>query len=60
MTIKVRLKVNDYVLIGEEYERITVVKKFAVSTYDDLQNLLLTLIEASTDTVTFEISKEDE
>lgn len=54
-------KIRDYVRIDEdEWKHVDVEKKYAVNSYDDLQNLLLTLVDFSEDgkPLRFEIKKE--
>ena len=51
--------ISDYVDAGEAgYKHVEVKQKFEVSNYDDLQNLLLTLIDFSSKKLKVEIEKE--
>ena len=58
MRFTVKQYITDYVKVGDEYRHVEVVNKFEVSNYDDLQNLLLTLIDFGDDRLKFEIVKE--
>lgn len=55
----VKMKVS-YLVSGEDGYKIEhATKKFVLHNYDDLQNLLLTLIEASDDALDLTIDKEE-
>ena len=56
---KVTQFVNDYVQVGDEYRRVEAESKYEVHNYDDLQNLLMTLIDFGADRVKFEVRKEE-
>ena len=57
---KVTQFVREYVKISEDnWDYVEVRKKYECPTYDDLQNLLLTLTECSVGSVKFEIRKEE-
>ena len=58
--IKVTMTVKDYVQVDGEYKSVEARHKVVVPTYDDLQNLVLTLVEASDKTIRLEIEKEGE
>lgn len=49
---------SKYTDVGNDYIRIEVEKKYTVSTWDDLQNLLMTIIDFSNGSVKFEVRKE--
>lgn len=51
--------VSDYVKVGDGYQNIEVESRYKVSNYDDLQNLLLTLIDFGGDTLKFKIRKKE-
>jgi len=51
--------VSDYVKVGDDYQNIEVESRYKVSNYDDLQNLLLTLIDFGGDTLKFKIRKKE-
>ena len=51
--------VKDYVKVGEEYKNVTAKNKFVMDNFDDLQNLVMTLIDFSKDGITFEVTKEE-
>jgi hypothetical protein len=57
-TFKVTQFIKDYVKVGDEYRHIEAENKFECKNYDDLQNLLLTLIDFGADRVKFEVKKE--
>ena len=45
--------------VGDEWRHIEVENKYTVDNYDDLQNLLLTLIDFGDGKLKFEITKEE-
>ena len=51
--------VKDYVKVVDEYRHVEAESKYEVSNYDDLQNLLLTLIDFGEDRIKFEVKKEE-
>ena len=55
----VRMSVTTYAKVGDDYQSVEATKKFVLHNYDDLQNLLLTLIESSEDAIKFEVRKEE-
>ena len=59
INFNVYMDVRTYAKVEGEYQNIIATKKFVVHTYDDLQNLLLTLIESSDDSLTVKIAKEE-
>lgn len=58
MRFKVTQYITDYVKVGEEYRTVEVRNKFVVDTWDDLQNLFLTLIDFTDGKIKFEVEKE--
>lgn len=56
---KVTQYVKDYVKVGDEYRHVEAESKYEVYSYDDLQNLLLTLIDFGSGTLKFEVRKEE-
>lgn len=55
----VKMKVS-YLVSGEDGYKIEyATKKFVLHNYDDLQNLLMTLIESSEDSLDLSIDKEE-
>lgn len=50
--------IKKFMQVGDEYKYIEVPKAYVCNNYDDLQNLFLTLVDFSTDTLKFEIKKE--
>lgn len=50
--------IKEWARIKEEYGYVEVKKAYECNNYDDLQNLFLTLVDFSTDTLKFEIKKE--
>lgn len=51
--------IPDYIKVGDEWRHVEVQNKFIVNDYDDLQNLLLTLIDFGEGKLKFEITKEE-
>ena len=60
MEVKFKVKefITDYVRVGDEYRSLEVEKRYDADNWDDLQNLLMTLIDFSTKTIKFEVEKE--
>lgn len=58
MRFTVKQYINDYVKVGDEYRHVEVENKYEVGNYDDLQNLLLTLIDFGDGKLKFEVVKE--
>lgn len=58
MRFKITQYITDYVKVGEEYRTVEVRNKFVVDTWDDLQNLFLTLIDFTDGKIKFEVEKE--
>lgn len=52
--------IREYVKVGDEYQWVEIKKKYAVKNWDDLQNILMTLIDFSDGTIKFEVRKEAE
>jgi hypothetical protein len=60
MRFKMTQFVKEYVQkTEEEWGYVEVKQKFICPTYDDLQNLILTLVDCSSRSVKFEIEKEE-
>ena len=58
MTIKVTELISSYELVDNEFKYIDARKKYVVANWDDLQNLLMTLIDFSVGKVKFEVEVE--
>lgn len=58
MRFKVTQYITDYIKVGDEYRTVEVRNKFVVDTWDDLQNLFLTLIDFTDGKIKFEVEKE--
>lgn len=58
MRFKITQYITDYVKVGDEYRTVEVRNKFVVDTWDDLQNLFLTLIDFTDGKIKFEVEKE--
>lgn len=54
----VNQKVDSYTHVGEDYKKVEVEQTFTCGTFDDLQNLVGTLVDFSTKPIRLEISKE--
>jgi hypothetical protein len=50
--------IKKYMKIGDDYQYVEVEKKYSVNNWDDLQNLLMTLIDYSDVSIRFEVKKE--
>lgn len=50
--------IKEWARIDDKYGYVEVKKVYECNNYDDLQNLFLTLVDFSTDTLKFEIKKE--
>ena len=59
MKFRVTQYIKDYVKVGEEYRHVEVENDYEIDNYDDLQNLLLTLIAYSAKDTKFKVVKEE-
>lgn len=59
MRFKVTQFISDYVKVGDEWRPVEVQNKYSVNNYDDLQNLILTLIDFGDKKLKFEVEKEE-
>lgn len=59
MKFTVKQIITSYTKVGEDYQLVEVAQRYTCNNYDDLQNLLLTIIESSDEKVRFEVSKEE-
>ena len=50
--------IKKYMKIGDDYQYVEVEKKYSVNNWDDLQNLLGTLIDFAEGSIKFEVKKE--
>ena len=50
--------IREYVKVGDDYQWVEVKKKYTVKNWDDLQNIIMTLIDFSDGTIKFEVRKE--
>lgn len=60
MKFKLTEKIKEFVHIEEKYGYVEVKKVYECNTYDDLQNIFLTLVDFSTDKLNFEVEKIEE
>ena len=58
MRFKVTQYITDYIKVGDEYRTVEVRNKFFADTWDDLQNLLMTLIDFADGKIKFEVERE--
>ena len=58
MTFKVTEFIKKYMKVGDDYQYVEVEKYYTVNNWDDLQNLLMTLIDYSDVSTRFEVKKE--
>lgn len=59
MRFEVTQFISDFVRVDEQYKTVEVKNKFVVNNYDDLTNLLLTLIDFGDGKLKFEVTKEE-
>lgn len=59
MRFEVTQFISDFVKVDEQYKTVEVKNKFVANNYDDLQNLLMTLIDFGDGKLKFEITKEE-
>lgn len=59
MEFKITEYIKDYVKVGEEYQLIEAEKRYVTKNWDDLQNLIMTLIDFSSKTVKFSVTKKE-
>lgn len=59
MRFEVTQFISDFVRVDEQYKTVEVKNKFVANNYDDLQNLLMTLIDFGDGKLKFEITKEE-
>lgn len=52
--------IEEFTHIKEEYGYVEVKKSYECNTYDDLQNIFLTLVDFSTKKLSFEVEKVEE
>lgn len=50
--------IKKYMKVGDDYQYVEVEKKYAVNNWDDLQNMLMSLIDFSDGPIKFEVRKE--
>ena len=55
MEFKLKVYFSDYAKVGEEWQSVEVKHEFRVRTWDDLNNLIDTMIEASEKPMKFEV-----
>ena len=58
MKFKVTEFIKKYMKVGDDYQYVEVEKYYTVNNWDDLQNLLMTLIDYSDVSIRFEVKKE--
>jgi hypothetical protein len=58
MKFKVIEYIKKYMMVNEEYQYVEVEKYYSADNWDDLQNLLMTLIDYSDVSIRFEVKKE--
>lgn len=60
MKFKLTECIREFARIKEEYGYVEVKKSYECETYDDLQNLFLTLVDFSSGKLNFEVEKIEE
>lgn len=58
MRFKVTQYITDYIKVGDEYRTVEVRNKLIADTWDNLQNLLMTLIDFTDSKIKFEVERE--
>ena len=58
MKFKVTEFIKKYMKVGDDCQYVEVEKHYTVDSWDDLQNLLMTLIDYSDVSIRFEVKKE--
>lgn len=59
MRFEVTQFISDFIRVDEQYKTVEVKNKFVANNYDDLQNLLMTLIDFGDGKLKFEVTKEE-
>lgn len=60
MKFRLTETIKEYTHIEDKYGYVEVKKPYECSTYDDLQNIFLTLVDYSTDKLRLEVEKIEE
>ena len=60
MKFKVTEFIKKYMKVGDEYQYVEVEKKYIANTWDDLTNLLMSMIDFTDGPIKFEVKKEAE
>lgn len=50
--------IREYAKVGDEFQWVEVKKKYEAHNWDDMQNLLMTLIDFADGSIRFEVRKE--
>ena len=50
--------IKKYMKVGDDYQYVEVEKKYSVNNWDDLQNMLMSLIDFSDGPIKLEVRKE--
>ena len=50
--------IKKYMKVGDDYQYVEVEKNYTVNNWDDLQNMLMSLIDFSDGSIKFEVRKE--
>ena len=58
MKFKVTEFIKKYMKVGDEYQYVEVEKHYTANNWDDLQNMLMSLIDFSDGPIKFEVRKE--
>lgn len=60
MKFKVTEYIKKFMKVGDDYQHVEVEKTYTAKNWDDLQNLLMTLIDFADGPTKFEVKKEVE
>ena len=60
MKFKVTEFIKKYMKVGDEYQYVEVEKKYIANTWDDLTNLIMSMMDFTDGSIKFEVKKEAE
>ena len=60
MRFKITQYITDYINVDGEYKNVEVQNKYECGNFDDLQDLIMTIVDHSSKDVKFNIKKEED